>query len=1084
MLLQRDSFLFWMFQFVILVNVDVAIGIVYRHLDKNVTFQHLLQDSSSGDLFVLNQWNGIFGFTAELQLKKFRRTSGSPVIRNVETPAEQQVFLAITPAEPRLLACSLESCGIAKQGSESDSDFWTWTRLNRTNAANVFTHKNLSVLATSHTTERSTLVYTSFQTSETSTAVLSARELQPESGTFRFTKHRGSENILTVHTSMLETHPVKPIFLKVLTKKNPESRHSYGYLITLQRDPHSEDPQKFVTRIGRFCAGDSSLKSYNEVTIKCQGRSSRSRMHTIAMSAAMEEGPDGEQYLAVVFGRSQVTGWDVMEPDPKENHTYLCVFPLKTVDAHFDGEVKRCFEKGEGTQLKWVLGEEKGCLHNQAFFNYTTNVLGSFKEQYCLGAWKETMNGLIDGRTPLTGRAVDTFRYPIRGLQLVRSPMTETGQRKTLTALFVTGDLLLMKDQLEKTSTAARELARLSIKSLFSTNQSATPIHSTRNENGTRYTIVAGSEIASLTVGCGLHGDDCRSCLEHSHKALACVWCQDACVTSRDCSIGGSPTTVCPLTTTTTTPLPTTPILSTISLTTPSLDTPSSATPTSSATPNSATPTSSATPILATTTFSTTPTPSATTTSSTTSILTTLASNTPSSATSILATSSSTGALLLPGTTSSPLKSADSSNVVLISSLACGVSLLMLALVAGFTYYNREKSWAQSFLHVCRSKSSSHHQAHLALSLDREDGAPFMMQTSSSFGSPTGFGNDCTPMSNRVYDVKMEELRASALPTKITDSMINEIVQRLGLQQYVISESRLVQHELIGEGHYGSVYRGTLYFTGGSTDHIIVAIKCLRQRHLNSPAAVQRFLAECAVMVKLSHENVMRLEGICLSSGPAMSPQLVLPFHKHGDLHTFISRQPVPLPAYKVLDYALQIAKGMRYLSELPYQRIVHRDLATRNCMLDENGRVVIADFGLSREVQESPDLTYLSIHDQCMPVRWLAPECFEHGQYSAKSDVWSFGVVLWELHEQGQAPYASLIQGPMHLLAERIRVYVMSGGRLTQPTSCSDDLYHLMLHCWSRQPEHRPDFEEIWVALNALMKREPVDREGYMLPR
>ncbi|OWA50258.1 hypothetical protein BV898_14781 [Hypsibius exemplaris] len=429
MLQQKDSFLFWIFQFVILVNVDVAIGIVYRHLDENVTFQHVLQDSSSGDLFVLNQWNEIFGFTAELQLKKLRRSSGSPVIRNVETPAEQQVFLAMTPAERRLLACSLESCGIAKQGSENDSDFWTWTRLNRTNAANVFTHKNLSVLAASHTTERSTLVYTSFQTSETSTAVLSARELQPELGTFRFTKHRGSESILTVHPSMLETHPVKPIFLQVLTKKNPESRHSYGYLITLQRDPHSEDPQKFVTRIGRFCAGDSSLKSYNEVTIKCQGRSYRSRMHTIAMSAAMEEGPDGKQYLAVVFGRGQKTDWDVMGPDSRENHTYLCVFPLKTVDAHFDNEVKRCFEKGDGNLLKWALGEKKECRPN-----------------------------------------------------------------KTLTALFVTGDLLLMKDQLEETSTAARELARLPIKSFFPKAQSATPIHSARNENGTRYTILARSE--------------------------------------------------------------------------------------------------------------------------------------------------------------------------------------------------------------------------------------------------------------------------------------------------------------------------------------------------------------------------------------------------------------------------------------------------------------------------------------------------------------------------------------------------------------------------------------------------------------
>ncbi|XP_055356817.1 tyrosine-protein kinase Mer-like [Paramacrobiotus metropolitanus] len=278
----------------------------------------------------------------------------------------------------------------------------------------------------------------------------------------------------------------------------------------------------------------------------------------------------------------------------------------------------------------------------------------------------------------------------------------------------------------------------------------------------------------------------------------------------------------------------------------------------------------------------------------------------------------------------------------------------------------------------------------------------------------------------------------------------------------IIDPACLEYGRVLGSGYFGTVYEGLLRSVVGepAADARRVAIKTIQD--------LPDFLKEGSVMKYLRHDNVIKLYGICVSSldGTLTSPGLVMPLMSNGDLNTYVKQHDVvPKDMLRLL---VQIAEGMAYLSN---HKIIHRDLAARNCLLDDKLNVHIADFGLSRDLYESS--FYCNPKSKThLPYLWTAPECF-HSPYSTQSDVWSFGVVVWELFEKGKRPY-----GGMDCMM--LRDLLDNGFRLGRPASCPPEVYahpyDLMEQCWSQVPASRPTFSCLCVDLRDIQNAQQLN--------
>lgn len=164
-----------------------------------------------------------------------------------------------------------------------------------------------------------------------------------------------------------------------------------------------------------------------------------------------------------------------------------------------------------------------------------------------------------------------------------------------------------------------------------------------------------------------------------------------------------------------------------------------------------------------------------------------------------------------------------------------------------------------------------------------------------------------------------------------------------------------------------------------------------------------------------------------------------------------------PLSCLEQLSISKQVAAGMAYLSE---RKFVHRDLATRNCLVAENLVVKIADFGLSRNIYAAD--YYKAGENDAIPIRWMPPESIFYNRYTSESDVWAYGVVLWEIFSYGMQPY----YGMAH---EEVIYYVRDGNVLACPENCPQELYNLMRLCWSSHPTDRPSFASIHRILERM---------------
>ncbi|PAA59347.1 hypothetical protein BOX15_Mlig005604g2 [Macrostomum lignano] len=262
-----------------------------------------------------------------------------------------------------------------------------------------------------------------------------------------------------------------------------------------------------------------------------------------------------------------------------------------------------------------------------------------------------------------------------------------------------------------------------------------------------------------------------------------------------------------------------------------------------------------------------------------------------------------------------------------------------------------------------------------------------------------------------------------------------------------VERTELVMQQKLGAGQYGDVYQAVWKRCGNLT----VAVKTVKE---DMSTKVNDFLAEAHIMKHLRHPNLLQILGVCSREPPCY---IIAEFMPHGSLLDFLRSQRSQLAPYALLYMATQIAGGMSYMESESY---VHRDLAARNCLVGQDCIVKVADFGLTRRLQGASP--YVAKRGAKFPIKWTAPEGLAYNQFTSRSDVWSFGVLLWEIATFGCSPYPRVELTDVYRLLE-------SGHRMQRPADCPDSVYQLMLACWQWQPEQRPAFAELHTRLKAI---------------
>lgn len=251
----------------------------------------------------------------------------------------------------------------------------------------------------------------------------------------------------------------------------------------------------------------------------------------------------------------------------------------------------------------------------------------------------------------------------------------------------------------------------------------------------------------------------------------------------------------------------------------------------------------------------------------------------------------------------------------------------------------------------------------------------------------------------------------------------------------------------LGHGQFGQVYEGLW------NEKTQVAIKTLKKGSMDP----RDFLAEAHIMKNLCHSKLVQLFAVCTKEEPIY---IVTELMKNGCLLDYLQKNTRTLDLTKLIYMSAQIADGMAYLETHNY---VHRDLAARNILVGEKNIVKIADFGLARLIKESE---YEARVGARFPIKWTAPEAATHSRFSTKSDVWSFGIVLYEIITFGRVPYPGMSNSEVVSQVEH-------GYRMPAPPGCPPALYEIMYQCWHKDPVKRPTFETLKWRLDEFFETD-----------
>lgn len=279
-----------------------------------------------------------------------------------------------------------------------------------------------------------------------------------------------------------------------------------------------------------------------------------------------------------------------------------------------------------------------------------------------------------------------------------------------------------------------------------------------------------------------------------------------------------------------------------------------------------------------------------------------------------------------------------------------------------------------------------------------------------------------------------------------------------------IDKSQIQINTLLGRGAFGEVFRGILLGRERNGNNTDIAVKRLSKSA--DEQSQDKFLLEALILFKFQHKNIVKCLGISSSNGGYM---ILLELMLGGDLKTFLRNtkdkqtQKSTLKVSELLRLAGDIACGLNYLESLHF---VHRDVAARNCLLTNLGpnRVAkLGDFGLAKDILLHD--YYRKEGTALLPIRWMPPEAFLEGYFSSKSDVWAFGVLMWEIFTSGFIPYPGLQNND-------VMTFVRKGGRLEIPAICPQSIYDLMCWCWQNDTVERPSFQTIYKFLVITHKK------------
>ncbi|XP_053785987.1 focal adhesion kinase 1 isoform X2 [Desmodus rotundus] len=276
-------------------------------------------------------------------------------------------------------------------------------------------------------------------------------------------------------------------------------------------------------------------------------------------------------------------------------------------------------------------------------------------------------------------------------------------------------------------------------------------------------------------------------------------------------------------------------------------------------------------------------------------------------------------------------------------------------------------------------------------------------------------------------------------------------------RDYEIQRERIELGRCIGEGQFGDVHQGV--YVGPENPALAVAIKTCK--NCTSDSVREKFLQEALTMRQFDHPHIVKLIGV-ITENPVW---IIMELCTLGELRSFLQVRKYSLDLASLILYAYQLSTALAYLES---KRFVHRDIAARNVLVSSNDCVKLGDFGLSRYMEDS---TYYKASKGKLPIKWMAPESINFRRFTSASDVWMFGVCMWEILMHGVKPFQGVKNNDV---IGRIE----NGERLPMPPNCPPTLYSLMTKCWAYDPSRRPRFTELKAQLSTVLAEEKLQHE------